>query len=119
MRVFLILGSIGGFLAVALGAFAAHGLKSQLSIAAMQTWQTSVQYLSFHSLTLFAIAFITERLPAARFSGWLMLAGILLFCGSLFALSLTGIKTLGMITPFGGLCFLAGWLWLAWSLRRW
>ena len=119
MRIFLLLGSIGGFLAVALGAFAAHGLKSQLDAAAMQTWQTSVQYLSFHSLALLAIAFISERLPAARISGWLMLAGIVLFCGSLFALSLSGIKMLGMITPLGGLCFLAGWLWLAWSLRRW
>ena len=118
MRIFLIFGSIGGFLAVALGAFAAHGLKSHLDTAALQTWQTAVQYLSFHALALLAIGLISEQHPKAAISGWLMVVGMVLFCGSLFALSITGIKLLGMITPLGGLCFLAGWLWLGWAVSR-
>lgn len=117
-KLFLITGSINCFLAVALGAFGAHGLKSSLSAQALQTWNTGVEYHFYHALGLLAIAIILRDYPQALMSGWLMLAGIILFSGSLYALSLSGIKPLGIITPFGGLCFLAAWLWLAISVYR-
>ena len=109
----LLLGSLNAFLAVALGAFGAHGLKATLSAEALQTWNTAVQYHFFHALGLLLIALLVEKLPAAVTAGWIMFAGIVLFSGSLYLLSLSGIRILGAITPFGGLCFLAAWLWLA------
>lgn len=112
-RTFLLLGSINALLAVGLGAFGAHGLQKILSEQALQTWHTAVQYHFYHALGLLLIALLVEKLPAAVNAGWLMFAGILLFSGSLYVLSLSGIKILGAITPFGGLCFLAAWLWLA------
>jgi uncharacterized membrane protein YgdD (TMEM256/DUF423 family) len=112
-RSLLLLGSINAFLAVGLGAFGAHGLQKILSEQALQTWHTAVQYHFYHALGLLLIALLVEKLPAAVNVGWLMFAGILLFSGSLYALSLSGIKILGAITPLGGLCFLAAWLWLA------
>lgn len=117
-KLFLILGSINCFLAVALGAFGAHGLKSIISPQALQTWGTGFEYHFFHALGLLAIGIIVRDYPGTVLSGWLMLAGIILFSGSLYALSLSSIKPLGMITPFGGLCFLAAWLWLAISIYR-
>ncbi|MCW9015166.1 MAG: DUF423 domain-containing protein [Gammaproteobacteria bacterium] len=111
-RQFIILGAINCFLAVALGAFGAHGLQKIISAEALQTWQTSVQYHSFHGLGLIAVGIMQKEMNKVSVTGWLMLAGIVLFCGSLYLLSLSGIKSLGIITPFGGLCFLAGWLWL-------
>ena len=112
-RRFLFMGSVNAFLAVALGAFGAHGLKTMLSPQALQTWQTAFEYHIYHSLGLILIALLLDSLPKARISGWFMLAGIILFSGSLYLLALSGIKMLGMITPLGGLCFLAAWLWLA------
>lgn len=111
-RRFVFLGSINAFLAVALGAFGAHGLKTLLSPQALQTWQTAFEYHIYHALGLILIALLLSSLPKARIAGWLMLAGIILFSGSLYLLALSGIKMLGMITPLGGLCFLAAWLWL-------
>jgi uncharacterized membrane protein YgdD (TMEM256/DUF423 family) len=110
---FIIIGSINCFLAVALGAFGAHGLKTVLSAHAMQTFQTGVTYHFMHALGLLAIGIIYREFPMVSTAGWLLLAGIILFSGSLYALSFTGFKALGMITPLGGLCFLLGWLWLA------
>ena len=112
-RLFIILGSLNCLLAVALGAFGAHGLKNILNPQALQTWDTAVTYHFFHALGLLAIAIIQRDFPRVRASGWLMLAGIVIFSGSLYVLSITGIKSLGMITPIGGLCFMAAWLWLA------
>lgn len=109
----LLLGSINAFLAVALGAFGAHGLKSVLTSEALQTWNTAVQYHFFHALGLLVIALLVEKLPGALTAGWIMLAGIVLFSGSLYVLSVSGIKILGAITPFGGVCFLVAWLWVA------
>ena len=109
----LLLGSINCFLAVALGAFGAHGLQKILTEQALQTWHTAVQYHFFHALGLLLIALLVEKLPAAVTAGWIMFAGILLFSGSLYALSLSGIKILGAITPLGGVCFLFAWGWLA------
>ena len=111
-RLFLMLGALNCFLAVALGAFGAHGLKAVLSEQALQTWQTAVQYHGFHGLGLIAVALIYREIAKVVLTGWLLLAGIVLFSGSLYLLSLTGFRPLGTVTPFGGLCFLAGWLWL-------
>lgn len=96
------------FLAVGLGAFGAHALKGTLSANAMtDVWNKAVLYHFVHALALLVLA----SLPAAsRLASWLLLAGILIFSGSLYVLALTNIRWLGAITPLGGLCFLAGWL---------
>lgn len=111
-RRFVFLGSLNAFLAVALGAFGAHSLKAILSPQALQTWQTGFEYHIYHALGLILVALLMDALPRARIAGWLMLTGIILFSGSLYLLALSGIKMLGMITPVGGLCFLAAWSWL-------
>jgi uncharacterized membrane protein YgdD (TMEM256/DUF423 family) len=117
MRIFFVLGSVFSFLSVALGAFAAHILKEKLSAEMFNIYEVGVRYHFYHALALFIVAWAISRSPDANFppAGWLFVAGIVLFSGSLYALSLTGIKPLGIITPFGGLCFLAGWVWLAWT----
>ncbi len=115
-KTFIILGSINMFLAVALGAFGAHGLKSRLSADLMAVYQTAVQYHSMHALGLLLIGIIAHWLGQSaliNWAGWLLLTGIVLFSGSLYAMSFTGIRMLGAITPFGGVAFLAGWLLLA------
>ncbi len=112
-RVFLLLGSINAFLAVALGAFGAHGLRSRLTTEMLDVYKTGVQYQMAHALGLILIALLLERRLAASglaaWSGWLLTAGIVLFSGSLYVLSISGVRILGAITPLGGLCFLAGW----------
>jgi len=111
-NLFIGLGALGCFLAVATGAFGAHALKTVLDAGMMEVWHTAVQYLFFHSLGLMlvgALHHISAR-HCHKIAGGLMLAGIALFSGSLFALSLSGITWLGMITPVGGLCFLVAWL---------
>jgi uncharacterized membrane protein YgdD (TMEM256/DUF423 family) len=116
-RAFFIIGSVSAFLAVALGAFAAHGLKSRLEPAMLATFETGVRYHIYHALALLAVGWACTRWPgtAANASGWLFIAGTVLFSGSLYALALTGTRWLGAITPFGGAAFLAGWLCLAWA----
>ena len=111
-----IAGSINAFVAVALGAFGAHGLKQRLSAEMITVFQTGVQYHFYHALGLFAVAFVASRNPGSvliQWSAWLMLIGIVLFSGSLYGLSLTNIRGLGAITPIGGLALLASWLCLA------
>ena len=101
------------FAAVALGAFGAHALKSRLSAEMLAVWHTGVEYHMFHALGLLAVGLVTVQLPESvplRSSGWLMLAGILLFSGSLYALALSGEGWLGAITPVGGIAFLAAWV---------
>ena len=115
-RHFLLWGSLNAFLAVALGAFGAHGLKHLVTEAALQTWNTATQYHFYHALALILIGMLIKDYPKANISGRLMLAGIFLFSGSLYMLALTQIKILGAITPLGGVCFLLGWLWLAKTL---
>ncbi|HVE14025.1 MAG TPA: DUF423 domain-containing protein [Elusimicrobiota bacterium] len=97
-------------LSVAIGAFGAHGLKNVLSDEMKAVFETGVRYQAYHSLALLALAFLAERVPSrAPAAGACFAAGILLFSGSLYALSLTGARKLGAITPLGGLLFLAGW----------
>lgn len=95
-------------LAVAAGAFAAHGLRDRLEPRVLDVFETGARYHMYH-----ALAIIAAGLLAARGPGWLFQAGIVLFSGSLYALALTGVKGFGAVTPIGGLLFLVGWLWLA------
>jgi uncharacterized membrane protein YgdD (TMEM256/DUF423 family) len=116
-RVFFAIGSLSGLLGVGLGAFAAHALKSRLDANLLSIFEVGVRYQMYHALALLAVAWAYTRWPGATVaaSGWLFVAGTALFSGSLYALSLTGARWLGAITPFGGLAFLAGWLCLAWA----
>jgi uncharacterized membrane protein YgdD (TMEM256/DUF423 family) len=113
-KLFVTLGSMNAFLAVALGAFGAHALKVKLTeLGTLSTFQTGVQYHMFHAIALIFIALISDKLGQSGLvtaSGWLLTIGIVLFSGSLYVLSISGIKVLGAITPLGGLCFLAGWV---------
>jgi uncharacterized membrane protein YgdD (TMEM256/DUF423 family) len=98
------------FLAVALGAFGAHWLRSTIEAHGMlDVWNKAVLYHFVHAVALVALAL---QGPGNRGASWFFVAGIFLFSGSLYAMSLTNVRVLGAITPFGGLCFLAGWLWL-------
>ena len=118
-KTFLMLGAINAFLCVAFGAFGAHGLKQRLSIDMLAVYQTGVQYHFYHALGLIVVGLVVLHLPKSRpvvLSGWLMLTGIVLFSVSLYALSLTGIRGLGMITPFGGVAFLSAWALLAYGV---
>ena len=113
VRLFAILGCVNAALAVSLGAFGAHALKSRLSTEMLEIYQTAVQYHFYHALGLFAVAFMAYLLPDAgvpKWAGWLMLGGIVLFSGSLYVLALTGTRWLGAITPLGGMAFIAAWL---------
>ena len=99
------------FLAVALGAFGAHALKATLESHGMtDVWNKAVLYHFIHAIALLALALY--RGEASRGPGWLFVAGIVLFSGSLYLMAATNIRWLGAVTPLGGLCFLAGWLWL-------
>ncbi|HCS28303.1 MAG TPA: DUF423 domain-containing protein [Spongiibacteraceae bacterium] len=113
---FLAASAASGFLAVALGAFGAHALKSRLSPELLSVYETAVQYHFYHALALFGVALLmANALPSGlqqsllKASAVLFLAGLVLFSGSLYALALSGVKVLGAITPVGGLCFLAAW----------
>jgi uncharacterized membrane protein YgdD (TMEM256/DUF423 family) len=111
-RTFLMIGSINALLCVAFGAFGAHGLKQRLTTDMLAVYQTGVQYHFYHSLGLILIGLVLFHLPKSKhlvISGWLMVTGIVLFSVSLYALSLTGIRGLGMVTPFGGVAFLSAW----------
>lgn len=117
MKFFIIAGAINGFLAVALGAFGAHALKERLSEKYLAIWETAVQYQMFHALALIAIGILMSSkllgpVTSLNTAGYLMLVGIILFSGSLYVLSLTGIGILGAITPLGGVAFLIGWIML-------
>ena len=115
---FITLASLSGFLAVALGAFGAHGLKEQLPADLMATWHTAVQYPFCHTLALFGVGILLAQGVVSRplnISGWLFATGIVLFSGSLYVLCLSGIRWLGAITPIGGLLWLAAWCCLAWA----
>lgn len=120
-KTFLALGSVGMLLAVALGAFGAHALKKTLAPELMAVYETAVNYHFYHALGLLAVGLLALHLPESgtlRWAGFLMVVGLLLFSGSLYALSLSGIRALGAITPVGGVAFLAAWLLLAVAVVR-
>lgn len=108
-------GSVLAFLAVGLGAFGAHALRAKIPAERLAVYQTGVQYHMAHAIALVAVGTLSGR-PApvpVNVAGGLFVAGVALFSGSLYALAVTGNRRLGAVTPFGGLCFLAGWLSLA------
>ena len=113
MRSFIVLAGILGFLAVALGAFGAHGLAKVVEPRLLEVWHTGVQYQMYHSLALLAVALLAVSYikPAiAKWAGWAFVIGILLFSGSLYAIVLLDVRNLGLITPIGGVFFLIGWV---------
>lgn len=119
-RFFATAGALSAFIAVAAGAFAAHALRERLAPEMLQVFETAARYQMYHAVGLFLAAFTVGEAPHATglWAGRLFLAGTLLFSGSLYALALTGISRLGLITPFGGLAFLAGWACLAFAVRQ-
>lgn len=121
MTAYVKVGAIAAFLAVAIGAFGAHGLESRISAHEMEVYRTGVLYQMFHALGILLIAVLSDKLSSRRLTLWacgLLTAGIVLFSGSLYALAVSGIGMLGAITPLGGVAFLAGWICLALAARR-
>jgi len=120
-RTWIVIASLLGFVAVALGAFGAHGLKARLSPEMMVVYQTGVQYHFYHALALLACAVLMQSgfdSAPLRYSACAFTAGIVLFSGSLYMLALTGQRWLGAVAPVGGLSFMAGWLLLALAAWR-
>lgn len=120
-RWFLLLGAANAALAVLLGAFGAHYLKTHLAVDMLTIYQTGLQYHFFHALGLLAIGLGIKQIGDSawlRWSGWLMLAGIVIFSGSLYVLSITGWKWLGLVTPLGGLSFIVAWVLFAVALAK-
>ena len=111
-RTFLLVGSIAGFLAVALGAFGAHGLRGRLSPEMLAVFETGVRYHMYHALAILAVGLMMPRMGGwlVQAAGWCFTAGIVVFSGSLYALAVTGTTAFGAITPIGGVMLLAGWL---------
>ena len=120
-QLYFFLGSINAGLAVALGAFGAHGLKNYIPENMLKTYNTGVEYHFYHSLGLFAVALAFYFLPKSKllkWSGRLMMTGILLFSFSLYVLSITGIRSIGIVTPFGGTALVTAWALLAIAVRK-
>ena len=119
-RFFFTSGALMAFLAVGLGAFGAHALKSRLSAEMLDIFEVGVRYHMYHALGLFAVAWASSHWPESNVNaaGWAFLVGIVIFSGSLYLLSAFGIRWLGAITPVGGLAFLIGWAILVWSVAR-
>ena len=120
VRVFAMAGAVLGLVAVALGAFGAHALRSRVTPELLATFETGVRYHVYHALALFACAWAMDRWPSPQvvWAGGLFVTGIVLFSGSLYLLTLTGARWWGAVTPLGGLAFLAGWVCLAWGVAR-
>ena len=119
-RFFFSLGALLAGVAVAAGAFAAHGLRARITPEMLAIFETGARYQMYHAFALLAVAWAVARWPAsaAPLAGWFFVAGIVVFSGSLYVLSITGLRWLGAITPLGGLAFLAGWVVLAWTVAR-
>lgn len=123
-QIFLSVAAILGGLSVAVGAFATHALREQISKRSLEIFETGARYQMYHALALFLVALLISRTefpqPTLVASGWLFIIGIAIFSGSLYALSLTGIKSFGAITPLGGTVLIAGWgalAFAAWNLK--
>lgn len=117
-KLFLPIGALAMLAAVALGAFGAHALKTRLTPEMLAIYHTGVEYHVYHALGLLAVGLAAQRLSDStwlRISGWLMLAGIVLFSGSLYLLALTGVRALGLVTPFGGVAFTLAWVLFAFA----
>ena len=114
-KTFLFVGAVAGLLAVALGAFGAHGLRSRLSPEMLAVFETAVRYHIYHALAIVLVALMLGRFDGWMFraAGWAFTVGIVLFSGSLYLLAMTGVTMLGAITPIGGIALLLGWGFLA------
>lgn len=119
-RIWLALGAVNALLAVAAGAFGAHGLKARLGPDLLAIFETGARYHMYHALGLLAVGLLALHRPSGALgaAGWSLLAGIVIFSGSLYALALTGARGLGAITPIGGVAFLVGWALLAVAALR-
>jgi len=120
-RIFVLLGSINAFLAVACGAFGAHALRERLTPQLMTTWQTGVTYHLAHALGLLLVGVLARQHAESVYigwAGWLLLTGIVLFSGSLYVLALTGARGFGAVTPIGGVALLGGWAALAVAMLK-
>lgn len=119
-RILFAAGALSAFLGVAAGAFGAHGLRSRLDAEMLAVFEVGVRYQMYHALALLMTAWAASRWPgvATHAAGFLFIAGTVIFSGSLYLLSLSGLKWLGAITPLGGAAFLAGWLCLAWAALK-
>ncbi len=123
-RRFLILGALSAGIAVAAGAFGAHALRARVEPRLLEVFETAARYQMYHALALIAVAWLLERVsgsPAERpatIAGWSFVAGTVLFAGSLYAMTFTGVRALGAITPLGGVAFLVGWASLALAASR-
>ena len=120
-RIFLAIASMFGGISVVLGAFASHALKDRLSANSLAIWSTGTKYQMYHALALMLVAILVSRFPDSTLltvAGYAFIIGTFIFSGSLYALTLTGIKWLGAITPIGGMAFIVGWLCLALATWR-
>ena len=120
-RIALLIAALALFVAVAAGAFGAHALARQVGPERIAVWQTAVQYHAWHGLAIFGVGLLMRTSPQLRglaAAAWCFLAGIVLFSGSLYLLAATGVAGLGVVTPVGGIAFLAGWATLAWAVAR-
>jgi uncharacterized membrane protein YgdD (TMEM256/DUF423 family) len=121
MKQFIVIGVFAMALGVVLGAFGAHGLKDKIAPNLLSAFNTGVEYQLYHGLGLMLVGLMAYQFPQAKglaMGGWLLLAGVVMFSGSLYGLALTGARWLGPVTPLGGLAFIAGWVWIGWSLLR-
>lgn len=120
MKVFLVIGAIFGFLAVAFGAFGAHMLEGNVSEAKLNTWEKAVNYQMFHTVPIIIAGLLLTKvqLSSIAWAGWLFIIGTILFSGSLYLYSTTGVKFLAMITPFGGVTFLVAWVLFGYGLTK-
>lgn len=120
MKLFLILGVINGFLAVAFGAFGAHGLEGKISEKAIGIWEKAVTYQMFHTMALLVTGLLLAKFQSGGilWAGWMFFVGIVLFSGSLYVYSTTGITAFALITPLGGVAFLAGWVLLGYTVIK-
>lgn len=120
-RLWIAIAAVAGMLGVMLGAFGAHALRGRLSADHYTVYQTAVQYHFWHALALLGVGLLMSQWPQAamlRWSAFAMTLGLVLFCGSLYALALTGIRTFGMVTPLGGATWIVAWALLAWAVLR-
>lgn len=120
MKGLLIIGALNGALAVILGAFGAHGLKSRVDTAMLDVWSTASEYHFYHALALILVGILAKQFGDSGVvsAGWVMFAGMGIFSGSLYALVLSGTRWLGAITPLGGTALIIGWAMLAWALYK-
>ncbi len=119
-RTVVAIAALFGALGVAAGAFGAHALRQRLAAELFAVYQTAVLYHLVHALALLGVGLWLERYPSAvaQAAAWLLLAGVVLFSGSLYGMALSGVRVLGAITPLGGVAFIAGWLCLSWAAWR-